>query len=260
MRGRPVDLQLTLTRMKPPLQLDILPQPDDTTCGPTCLHAVYRYYGEDLPLDRVITEARSLEGGGTLAVFLACHALRRGFRARIYTYNLQVFDPTWFVPERRDLRERLRAQLQYKDTPRLRTATQGYLEFLELGGELRYEELTTKLIRRYLKRETPILTGLSATYLYQSAREYGPLDEHDDLRGEPAGHFVVLSGYKKKARLVAIADPLHPNPLAPSQYYEVAIDRVLSAILLGVLTHDANLLVIESPRGRHSDDGRPGSR
>ena len=23
------------------------PQPDETTCGPTCLHAVFRYFGED---------------------------------------------------------------------------------------------------------------------------------------------------------------------------------------------------------------------
>ncbi len=236
--------------MKPPLRLDIRPQPDDTTCGPTCLHAIYRYYEEEISLNRIIADTKSLDEGGTLAVFLACHALRRGYRARIYTYNLQVFDPTWFVPGRCDLRERLRAQLRHKHAPKLRTATQGYLEFLELGGEMRYEELSAKLIRRYLKRGVPILTGLSATYLYQSAREYGPLDEHDDLRGEPAGHFVVLCGYQKKTRLVSLADPLHPNPMAPSQNYEVAIDRVLNAILLGVLTHDANLLVIERPRGR----------
>ena len=32
----------------------------------------------------------------TLAVLLGCHALRRGYEATIYTFNLQVFDPTWF--------------------------------------------------------------------------------------------------------------------------------------------------------------------
>ena len=31
------------------LHLDILPQPDDSTCGPTYLHAVYRYWGDVLP-------------------------------------------------------------------------------------------------------------------------------------------------------------------------------------------------------------------
>jgi hypothetical protein len=36
------------------LELEMLPQPDDTTCGPTCLHAVYRYRGHEIPLDQVI--------------------------------------------------------------------------------------------------------------------------------------------------------------------------------------------------------------
>jgi hypothetical protein len=44
---------------------------------------------------------------------------------------------------------------------------------------------------------------------------------------------------------VRIADPLHPNPLAPEQYYEVGFARLVCAILLGVLTYDANFLVIE---------------
>ncbi|MFH1021272.1 MAG: C39 family peptidase, partial [Pseudomonadota bacterium] len=79
------------------LDVAILPQPDLITCGPTCLHAVYQYYGDDITLTKVIDEVKSLETGGTLDVFLACHALRRGYKARIYTYNLQVFDPTWFL-------------------------------------------------------------------------------------------------------------------------------------------------------------------
>ena len=64
--------------METRLKLDILPQPDNMTCGPTCLHALYRYYGDDLLLEDVIEQVPSLEGGGTLAVLLACHALRRG--------------------------------------------------------------------------------------------------------------------------------------------------------------------------------------
>ena len=63
------------------LHLEISGQPDDTTCGPTCLHAVYRYYGDAIPLRQVIAEVKSLSGGGTLAVLLGNHALSRGYRA-----------------------------------------------------------------------------------------------------------------------------------------------------------------------------------
>lgn len=225
--------------------MDILPQPNESTCGPTCLHAIYQHYGDVLELPELIAEVQSLEHGGTLAVFLACHALRRGYRATLYTYNLQIFDPTWFDRPGVDIAERLRSQLPHKDTPQFRQATEGYLEYLSLGGKLRYSELKPNLLRSYLKRNIPILTGLSATYLYGTARERGAACIYDDLRGEPAGHFVVLHDYERDKRIVHIADPLYPNPIAVGQHYAASLNRVLGAILLGVLTQDANLLMLE---------------
>jgi hypothetical protein len=234
------------------LRLDILPQPNDTTCGPTCLHAVYRYFGDHLGLDQVIREVGQLEQGGTLAVFLGCHALRRGYEATLYTYDLQLFDPTWFRSDRDvDLKERLLAQMEVKPRPRLHTATLAYVEFLKLGGKLRMEVLTIDLIRRYLKREMPVLTGLSATFLYGEMREYCPENPppgrttlSDDVRGLPAGHFVVLCGYDPDRRTVLVADPLEANPFARDRQYAVDIDRVFSAIMLGIVTYDANLLIV----------------
>jgi hypothetical protein len=231
------------------IELEILPQPDDTTCGPTALHAVYRYYGDDVTIDEVIREVPMLEDGGTLAVMLGCHALARGFAATIFTYNLQMFDPTWFRDEvRGDLPAKLRAQADAKpDSLKLQTATLAYLEFLRLGGQVRFQELTGGLLRRYLARGRPILTGLSATYLYQKAREIGATNEPDDVLGEPVGHFVVLSGYDKHKGTVSVADPYRTNPLSEGHYYQIGIDRVLNAILLGVLTYDANLLLVRPP-------------
>lgn len=236
--------------METHLPFRILPQPDETTCGPTCLQSIYAYYGDHLPLERVIDEVTMLEEGGTLAVLLANHALRRGYRATIYTYKLQLFDPTWLTEPGVDVREKLRAQMDVKEDPKLQAASRGYLDFLSWGGELRYQDLTPALIRRYLNRSHPILTGLSATYLYRCPREFGPQGDYDDIRGEPCGHFVVLHGYDRKERQVLISDPLLPNPVAETQKYAVDIDRVLCAILLGVLTYDANLLIIQPRKGR----------
>jgi hypothetical protein len=241
--------------LKTKLHLDIQPQPDDSTCGPTCLQALYRYYGDEQPLDRVIAECTGLEGGGTLAVLLAEHALRRGFAATIYTYNLALFDPTWFELAPEQLAARLREQQAVKSDARLAVATRGYLAFLELGGRLLFRDLTAGLIRRHLKRGVPILTGLSATYLYHCARERPADSEYDDVRGVPVGHFVVLAGYEPKTRLALVVDPLHDNPAFATHEYQVPLERLVGAILLGVLTHDANLLIIE-PRQRPGRDAR----
>ena len=228
------------------LHLEILPQPDDYTCGPTCLHAIYRYWGDDVPLRQLGEEIARMPSGGTADVFLANHALERGYRATIYTYNLRIFDPTWFVPGV-DVRDRLRRQQQVKGAqrPAFDLLTDAYVRFLELGGVLRLVDLSPTVLRRWLRRGVPILTGLSSTWLYRRSREYGPDDVDDDVRGEPQGHFVVLSGYRRGRRAVLVADPFLANPMAPGTHYEVSLDRVVGAILLGVLTHDANLLMIE---------------
>lgn len=231
------------------LILDMPAQPDDSSCGPTCLHAVYGYFDDPVPLDQVLHEVQELDSGGTLASMLASHALRRGYGATIYTYNLQLFDPTWFDRTDIDLADRLRRQATVKTDPKLHQATEAYLQFLSLGGHVRFEELRPSLIRSLLQSGRPILTGLSATYLYDSVREavVGRGTEYDDLRGEPVGHFVVLSGYDPASQQVTVSDPLHDNPKFGTHEYDVRIERVLGAILLGVLTHDANLLILDPP-------------
>ncbi|MDZ7581166.1 MAG: peptidase-C39 like family protein [Deltaproteobacteria bacterium] len=232
--------------MEQKLHIGILSQPDDTACGPTCLHAVYSYYGDQISLDKVIGQVKQLKGGGTLAVLLGCHALRRGYRAKLYTFNLQVFDPTWFASGAPAIEERLTTQMKVKTTPKMRTASKAYLDFLRLGGRICFEDLTGSLIRGLLKRSVPILTGLSATFLYRTAREtvLGKKMVYDDIRGEPTGHFVVLCGYNLKDRSAVIADPLLPNPISASPIYTVRLNRLICAIMLGILTYDANLLVI----------------
>jgi hypothetical protein len=226
----------------PSFELDILPQPNDETCGATCLHAIYRFLGEEIDLTKLIGEIQTLDTGGTLAVILGTHALKKGYSATIYTYNLFVFDPTWFQ-YKLDLKSKLNQQLAFKDDPKLVWATHRYLEFLEAGGEIKNEEMDAHLLRSHFDRKTPILTGLNATYLYQCAREINNV--YDDLRGTSAGHFVVLYGYDKENQKVLIADPLLSNPISNTNQYSVGIDRLINSIMLGIVTYDANCLVIE---------------
>ncbi len=224
------------------LPLSIQPQPDETTCGPTCLHAVFRYWGDEEPLQDIIARSHRFEHGGTLAVFLACEALRKGYRATIYTYNITVFDPTWFS-EGVDIAERLERQRRIKPDYRLQHASEGYLQFLRLGGELCFAELSVSLVHGILLRRLPIITGLSATYLYGSRRET-EMGAADDIAGTPAGHFVVLAGFNTVRRTFLVADPYQRTPYEPPHAYWIGVDRVMGSVLLGIVTHDANLLVV----------------
>jgi len=226
------------------LRLQIAPQPDDTTCGPTCLHAIYRYYGDDISLEQVLAEVASLRKGGTLAVMLANHALARGYKASIYTYNMMIFDPTWFDANV-DLSERLTLRRHATQNGKQRLAIDQYLEFIRHGGSIYLEDLRRDVLRRFLKRGVPILTGLNSTYLYRTMRVRGADMIDDDVRGEVVGHFVVLCGYSPAQHTVTVADPYSENPYSHTHHYEAELDRVICSILLGVMTYDANFLILE---------------
>jgi len=228
-------------------RIKILTQPDDVTCGPTCLHAIYQYYGDKISLQEVIKTVPQLEdGGGTLSALLGVHALKRGYNAKLYSYNLEVLDPTWFKSNV-DIVEKLHQQSRVKTKKRLMTASSAYTKFLKAGGKLLNHELTPELLKSFFKNRQAVLAGLSATYLYRTAREHavGNKTVYDDIKGQPCGHFVVLCGYDKLRRKVVVADPYRENPVSQNNFYTVRISRLVSAIMLGALTYDANILVIE---------------
>jgi len=72
----------------------------------------------------------------------------------------------------------------------------------------------------------------------------------DDVHGDVEGHFVVLCGYDSISHRITVADPYIENPYSSTHYYEAEMDRLVCAILLGVMTYDANLLIIKPARGK----------
>ncbi len=249
--------------MKTELQLKIQAQPDDVTCGPACLYSIYRYFGDEaVSLRQVIEQIDRLDHGGTLIEALACHALRRGFRATIYTYHVDMFDPTWFaqdggVHSPEDVGDRLTQQIRARKADhRTRLATRAMREFLSLGGELRMQDLVATLIAAPIRRGLPIIAGLSSTFLYRESR-LGRDNKDDDIGGDPQGHFVMIIGYDGRRREVLVADPLDKNPPFHTARYRLSIGRFINAVLLGILTHDANLLVVEPRTPRRHKRRRP---
>lgn len=240
------------TRKSHGLPVRRLVQPDDVTCGPTCLRAVYAYYGRPAEHNELLESLERNEDGGTLAVFLGIAALQRGMGARIYTYDLRIFDPTWRHLDPAEISDRIFRRFPYlSDAKRLRAAG-AYIKFLQLGGELSFDELTHGLLRSIIDRGHPVLAGLSATYLYRFARERWDEATHrlveDDIRGESIGHFVVISGYENWGRRVTIVDPLvHPPDEGDATMLDT--ERVINAILLGDATYDAVLLEVWPKEG-----------
>jgi hypothetical protein len=221
-------------------------QPDDVTCGPTCLRKVYNFYGLEMAPEEALGEITRNEDGGTLAVHLATSALRRGFGARIYSYNLRIFDPTWSRIGQDALAEKIRLRLPHLHEEKTHQAAEAYLDFLMLGGELAFNELTPALLKSVIDHDHPILAGLSATYLYRMPRERHDPRTHelldDDVAGDAIGHFLVITGYQRWGRRFIVLDPSAHVPGGKEGRVVVDAQCLTNAILLGDLTHDAVLL------------------
>ena len=232
------------------IELSINTQPDDLSCGPTSLHAIYRYYGVDVPLENLIMNVGRSLSGGTLGPTLGSHALLQGFDVIIYINNLTEFDPTWFVHGKGNpavLVKKLEEQLRYNKDPEIQHVTKAYLDYLSLGGQVYFKSIDVQVLKHYFDQKVPVIAGLNATYLYRCAREKYTSEGKavfDDIKGGPCGHFVVLCGYDEHHKLVVVADPHRKNPLSHDNYYKVSSHRLINAIMLGVTSYDANLLII----------------
>jgi hypothetical protein len=225
------------------LNLHVPKQPDDESCGITCLQAIYDYYDYSTSLAKLKDEIEHLQTGGTVAVNLARNALAHGFKAEIYTYNIKIFDPTWQALEPRDLSHKLKLRQRKIRSKKQKKVIGFYQDFMKKGGTVRFDDLNEDLLSRLFKDHKPIICGLSATYLYQHMRETSD-NEENDIIGQPVGHFVVVSGWDPHTRSVTIQDPLRKNPISETGTYKLPFTKFANAVMLGILTYDENLLVI----------------
>lgn len=226
-------------------------QPDEVTCGPSCLSAVLRFHGIDVDLDAALGATERNADGGTLAPHLGRAALSFGVGVRARPMAVQVFDPTWRELPPDAMIDRLRRRTATLGDPRLVRVHQAWIAFLEAGGvvdlagELRSAELIAAL-----DRGNPLIAGLSVTWLYQGARERPSDNVPDDIAGSPVGHFVVITGYAGSGDTFWVVDPWPHPPFPGDEHYPVSRRRLTQAILLGDATHDAVVLEILPPGDR----------
>ncbi|MCA9490525.1 MAG: hypothetical protein KC621_11400 [Myxococcales bacterium] len=220
-------------------------QPDLVSCGPTCLFQVARFYGDERPLSTFLGAVQRNPDGGTLAVHLANAAMDLGYRATLYPFGIRVFDPTWWELPRAKLLERVARRRLVRpaaDQPMY----EAWEAYLARGGRVVFHELTPELLVRVIDAGHPLIGGMCATWFYREAREIPDTGAEDDVAGEPSGHFVVVAGYSGHGLHFHVRDP-HPEVPDGGGRQPVAAARLLTAILLGDLTHDAVLLEI-APR------------
>ena len=88
---------------------------------------------------------------------------------------------------------------------------------------------------------------MNATYLYQQPRELA--GRPDDVAGDPVAHFLVVCGFDSAGETFLVRDPSSHAPHGSDGRYGVPAQRLINAILLGIVSYGAVLLEIWPHRG-----------
>lgn len=208
-------------------------------CGPTALTQLFHYFDIDQSVEETIEQTSMIPGLGTYDGNLGCTAIKKGFKVTITPQNLNVFDPTWFSLNREALLSKLRARAEIIEDKYLVASTNGFIDFLELGGELEFKHYSEDLLFEKLALG-PFIVGLCSTYLYGEMRDKGGVK--DDVKGERLGHFVVVDGYNSETDEFTIKDPWHSIPFSPNGEYMLKGDKLITSMLLGEATYDATIV------------------
>lgn len=234
--------------MSEPLKIHIEHQPDDVTCGPVALQAVYKYWNDIISIDKVIDEVECIDAdGGTTDALLGLHALQRGYSVCIYPSNLNIFDPTWGTGHKADgfITSRLKERIKYAPDAKTRRVIDAYIRFTEAGGEICIRNLDD-ILEYYLKCNCyPTICAVSSTALYNCSRDLfdGNVSHPDDTYGDPCGHFVIATSMDDVNKKVEIADPYAYGDIGNN--YTVDFGWLMKSIYLGVSTFDGSLISIK---------------
>jgi predicted double-glycine peptidase len=205
-------------------------------CGPFALAQVLQYYGEIITAEELIQGTKMVQGIGTYESNLALTAKKLGYKTKITTQNLYLFDPTWQELSQNELIVKLQEQEKELKDKDLTQSAQGFIEYLQAGGKLGSETIDRDLLVDKLGRG-PLVVGLNMTYLYQEKR---PLDKE----AKRYGHFVTVSGYDGENDTFTLIDPWHSIPFSKDGIYQVKSARLIAAIYLAEATFDASLLEV----------------
>lgn len=222
-------------------------QPDDVSCGPTCLSQVLAWHGAQHDIDALAGQLRRNADGGTQGVYLGRLALELGYRVRLYPFGVRIFDPTWWECEDEEIIELLDARAAALSDPGERDTVMAWADYLRAGGYLAFREPSPRVLTRALDLGRPLICGLNATWLYREARTRRHDNQDDPIGGHAAGHFVVIRGYTGEGRHLHVNDPSPDAPFSKGTSagrYPLSANRLLHALLLGDGTGDAVLVEI----------------
>jgi predicted double-glycine peptidase len=177
------------------LQLTPIVQDGPTSCTNACLRMVAGYFGRKLDRDEIDRALFKDSAGCSFNTDIARFALRHGFAAECYGYNLYLTDPADGGLAPSALLSKLRREQAHLRDQWYRPMLASIVAALAEGVRYVVRRPAFEIAAGYLRQRIPVIAVVSYPALH-------------GVRGNPfSGHDVVLTGYD--GRRVYFVDPLH---------------------------------------------------
>jgi hypothetical protein len=194
-------------------------QPNNHSCGQAALSILLSFYERDMTPEAIMEQVDFMttdagETAGTTGQGLASWCIAQGFGAKLWSFDCQILDLAWAGLSKPKLLERLEAVKSVRNIPVLGERlsefyVQGYIDYLEAGGELEIRPYATSGLLDELLETGPVLAcvGFNTMYGYGRTNATGlRVSVPDDIGGRLTNHFVVIYGRTEGGDFL-VADP-----------------------------------------------------
>ena len=201
----------------------------DSTCGPSCLVAIYESLGEKVDKQTILNELNISDSDYTYLPQIARHMLKRNLEIKLISPNSYVFSPEWAQLSREQVITELRDWIVLNAKNEWLLTAIHSLFFLEEGGTVEITDLTTELLDSHLDAGWSLLCLVEPSWLW-GKRKIAKKAEYDSVRGNADGHFIVV--YDRTETEYIISDP-YPTSLPGKEHtYQVDKARLITATYL----------------------------
>jgi len=218
-------------------------------CAQASATEMLQFYGKNKSIDEVKKEVPvyvSSDGKplGTSLGHIASYFIRQGFATTIHTTDLQIFDRTWGNLSNIEIIGKLKERKKYishpsYEQPEFDVILDGYLQFLNIGGQINFPIITNNYIYELLSRG-PIFAVVNYQFLNSSPKTTFNIESGEimdaDLAGNTGTHSIVISGFHEEKYIITDPDYKYGG------IREIDQDHLLGSIYLAETDYD-NLLI-----------------
>ncbi|GBE19956.1 MAG TPA: hypothetical protein ENG87_00210 [Candidatus Pacearchaeota archaeon] len=219
------------------LKVPVLEAKNRLGCGPTSLSMILNYYRKNYSEKQVIDNLEigliKKEDLGARAVDLALLAKKFGFDVICYSYNMELYRPSFSRLSKPGLISEIKKLLQKKHSASNKAVLKTTIKLLENNADFKIKMPSIDDIIKFLKKGIPVILAVNAKILF----------EVEKLQGFPKipnnmGHFIVLTGF--------VDDIFYYNCPYYGESKKISKDKLFFALSNNILDSSAYLIAVKS--------------